>query len=126
MDIALTYEGSVAVLTWNEGENRINLDSLARLNELLDDIENVDGPVSLVLTGSGKFFCNGLDLARFADKRDEFTATLHSLEQTIGRLLIFPAYTGRGDQTDTRSPVVRLSRAPSTIESCVRTVGTGA
>jgi len=49
--------------------------------------------VSLVLTGSGKFFCNGLDLARFADKRDEFTATLHSLEQTIGRLLIFPAYT---------------------------------
>jgi enoyl-CoA hydratase/carnithine racemase len=93
MDIALTYEGSVAVLTWNEGENRINLDSLARLNELLDDIENVDGPVSLVLTGSGKFFCNGLDLARFADKRDEFTATLHSLEQTIGRLLIFPAYT---------------------------------
>ena len=28
--------------------------------------------------------------------------------------------------TDTRSPVVRLSRAPSTIESCVRTVGTGA
>jgi enoyl-CoA hydratase/carnithine racemase len=93
MDITLTREGSVAVLTWNEGENRINLDSLARLNELLDGLEKEDGPLSIVLTGSGKFFCNGLDLGRFADKRDEFVATLHALEQTIGRLLVFPAYT---------------------------------
>ena len=44
MDIALTREGAVAVLTWNEGENRINLDSLARLNELLDEVEAVEGP----------------------------------------------------------------------------------
>src|ERR1700684_2980851 len=93
MDIALTREGAVAVLTWNAGENRINLDSLARLHELLDEVEAVEGPQSLVLTGTGKFFCNGLDLERFADKRDEFVATLHVLEQTIGRLLVFPAYT---------------------------------
>ncbi len=93
MDITLTREGAVAVLTWDDEENRINLDSLARLNEHLDEIETIDGPLSLVLTGSGKFFCNGLDLERFADKRDEFVATLHALEQTIGRLLVFPAYT---------------------------------
>jgi enoyl-CoA hydratase/carnithine racemase len=93
MDITLTREGSVAVLTWNEGENRINLDSLARLNELLDEIEATDGPASIVLTGSGKFFCNGLDLERFGNQRDEFVETLHQLEQTIGRLLVFPAYT---------------------------------
>ncbi len=93
MDITVTREGSVAVLTWNEGENRVNLDSLARLNELLGELEVVDGPLSVVLTGSGKFFCNGLDLERFADKRDEFVETLHVLEQTIGRLLVFPAYT---------------------------------
>jgi len=92
MDITMTREGSVAVLTWNEGENRINLDSLARLNESLDELEKVEGPLSIVLTGSGKFFCNGLDLERFADQRDEFVATLHLLEQTIGRLLVFPAY----------------------------------
>jgi enoyl-CoA hydratase/carnithine racemase len=93
MDITSTREGSVAVLRWNEGENRINLDSLARLNELLDELEKVEGPLSIVLTGAGKFFCNGLDLVRFADKRDEFVETLHVLEQTIGRLLVFPAYT---------------------------------
>jgi len=75
--------------------------------------------------GQRKVLLQRTHLARFADKRDEFTATLHSLEQTIGRLLIFPAYTVAAI-TDTRSPVVRLSRAPSTIESCVRTVGTGA
>src|ERR1700688_1917196 len=93
MDITMTREGSVAVLTWDEGENRINLDSLARLNALLDELDRVEGPLSVVLTGSGKFFCNGLDLERFADNRDEFVATLHLLEQTIGRLLVFPAYT---------------------------------
>lgn len=93
MDITLTREGPVALLTWDAGENRINLDSLARLNELLDEIEWIDGPLSVVLTGSGKFFCNGLDLGRFANDRDEFVATLHALEQTIGRLLVFPAYT---------------------------------
>lgn len=93
MDITLTREGSVAVLTWNEGENRINLDSLGRLNELLDELEAVEGPLAIILTGSGKFFCNGLDLERFRDQRDEFVETLHQLEQTIGRLLVFPAYT---------------------------------
>jgi enoyl-CoA hydratase/carnithine racemase len=60
---------------------------------LLDELEKVEGPLSIVLIGSGKFFCNGLDLERFADLRDEFVATLHLLEQTIGRLLVFPAYT---------------------------------
>src|ERR1700722_7103295 len=93
MDITLSREGNVAVLTWNEGENRINFDSLGGLNELLDELEAIEGPLSVVLTGSGKFFCNGLDLERFADKRDEFVETLHRLEQTIGRLLVFPAYT---------------------------------
>jgi enoyl-CoA hydratase/carnithine racemase len=93
MDMTLTREGPVAVLTWNEGENRINLDSLARLNELLDELEATAGPLSIVLTGCGKFFCNGLDLERFGNERDEFVETLRLLEQTIGRLLVFPAYT---------------------------------
>ena len=93
MDISLRHEGSVAVLTWNDGENRVNLDSLARLNELLDDLEQTVGPLAVVLTGTGKFFCNGLDLERFGSKRDEFVATLDELKRTIGRLLLFPAYT---------------------------------
>ena len=85
--------GSVAVVTWNEGENRINLDSLARLNEILDELETIEGPLSIVLTGRGKFFSNGLDLERFGNDHAELTATLAELERTVGRLLVFPAYT---------------------------------
>jgi enoyl-CoA hydratase/carnithine racemase len=93
MDISVAQVGSVAVLTWNEGENRINADSLGRLNALLDELESIEGPLAVVLTGNGKFFCNGLDLERFGNKPDEFTTTLHELERTIGRLLVFPTYT---------------------------------
>jgi enoyl-CoA hydratase/carnithine racemase len=93
MDISLRHEGPVAVLTWNDGENRLNADSLARLNELLDELEATSGPLAIVVTGVGKFFSNGLDLARFGAIPAEFSATLGELERTIGRLLLFPAYT---------------------------------
>ena len=93
MDISVEQRGSVALLTWREGENRINLDSLGRLNEILDELEGIDGPLAIVLTGDGKFFSNGLDLARFGHDVGEFTATLRALNKFIGRLLVFPAYT---------------------------------
>jgi enoyl-CoA hydratase/carnithine racemase len=93
MDVSCEWHGSVAVLTWDDGENRINVDSLARINELLDELERTDGELALVLTGVGKFFSNGLDLARFGDNAVEFTATLAELKRTIGRLMLFPAYT---------------------------------
>jgi enoyl-CoA hydratase/carnithine racemase len=93
MEISLRHEGSVAILTWNDGENRINADSLKRLNALLDELEATKGPLSVVLTGAGKFFSNGLDLERFGANPVEFAATIEELERTIGRLFLFPAYT---------------------------------
>jgi enoyl-CoA hydratase/carnithine racemase len=93
MDISLRREGAVAILTWNDGENRINADSLERLNALLDELEATEGPLSVVVTGVGKFFSNGLDLARFGANPAEFTATVEELQRTVGRLLVFPAYT---------------------------------
>lgn len=93
MDISVQQRDSVALVTWNEGENRINLDSLGRLNEILDELEGLEGPLAVVLTGAGKFFSNGLDLGRFLDDREQLLSTLHELERTIGRLLVFPAYT---------------------------------
>ncbi len=93
MDISCAWHGSVAVLTWDDGENRINVDSLARINGLLDELEARDGELSVVLTGVGKFFSNGLDLARFGSNTEEFATTLTELKRTVGRLMLFPAYT---------------------------------
>jgi enoyl-CoA hydratase/carnithine racemase len=95
MDIAVTRHDDVRVLTWNEGENRINHDSLARLNEVLDEIDAIDieAKLAVVLAGRGKFFSNGLDLGRFEPFSDEYESTLLELQRTIGRILVFPAYT---------------------------------
>ena len=93
MDISLSFHDAVALITWSDGENRINLDSLGRLNEILDELDGIDGPLGVVLTGSGKFFSNGLDLERFAASPQEFAATATALHGLFGRLLIFPAYT---------------------------------
>jgi len=93
MDITLRDEGSVAIIAWNDGENRVNLDSLARLNSLFDELEDRSGPLAIVLTGTGKFFSNGLDLERFGSVPSEFDATLVEAKRTIGRLLLLPAYT---------------------------------
>ncbi len=93
MEISLDFRGPVAILTWNDGENRLNVDSLGRLNELLDELEAREGALSLVLTGVGKFFSNGLDLDRFGQNAEEFGATLLELKRTVGRLTLFPAYT---------------------------------
>jgi enoyl-CoA hydratase/carnithine racemase len=95
MDIEVTGHDDVRVLTWNDGENRINHDSLARLNERLDEIDAIDigVRVAVVMTGRGKFFCNGLDLGRFAPFSDEYESTFSELQRTIGRILVLPAYT---------------------------------
>ncbi len=93
MTIALSFYDSVALLTWNDGENRINLDSLQRFNEILDELDAIDGPLALVVTGTGKFFSNGLDLDRFASSPGEFAPTATALHQLFGRLITYPAYT---------------------------------
>ena len=93
VDISLRDEGPVALITWNDGENRVNLDSLARLNELFDEIEGRSGPLAVVLTGSGKFFSNGLDLDRFLSNAEEMGRTFTELQRTVGRMFVLPAYT---------------------------------
>lgn len=92
MEMSLTYEGSVAIITWNDGENRINHDSLASLHAILDELEDALGALAIVWTGTGKFFSNGLDLDRFGSDPKELTSTLNELHRTVARLLLFPAY----------------------------------
>jgi enoyl-CoA hydratase/carnithine racemase len=87
------HQGDVVVATWRDGENRLNPDTVAALDGLAADIERVDGACSLVLTGEGKFFSNGLDLERFAGSRDELLTTVSMFHRLLGRLYVLPAYT---------------------------------
>jgi enoyl-CoA hydratase/carnithine racemase len=93
VDISLSFEGHVALITWNDEENRINLDSLGRLNEILDELAERIGPLAVVWTGTGKFFSNGLDLARLGSSPGEFAETNTAFLKFMGRMLTFPAYT---------------------------------
>lgn len=58
----LDRSGDVFVLTMQDGENRFNPASMGRIHEALDEVEAAGTPAALVVTGTGKFFSNGLDL----------------------------------------------------------------
>ncbi len=92
MAIRLDFEGPVAVATWEDGENRVNPDSLAELAGVLDAVEAREAPRALVLTGQGKFFSNGLDLERFLAAPAELSETLEGLLGFIARLATAPFY----------------------------------
>jgi enoyl-CoA hydratase/carnithine racemase len=93
MSLEMDQRGAVAILRWNDGENRVNTDSMAEWHAALDQLEAVEGPLALVATGTGKFFSNGLDLDRFAADPDEMPPAITGFKLLLGRLLLFPAYT---------------------------------
>ncbi len=93
MALDLDVDGDVRIVRWNDGENRVNPDSMAEWHALLDHLESEDGPLALVVTGTGKYFSNGLDLDRFATAPDEVGPTVTALHELFGRMLLFPGYT---------------------------------
>ena len=78
----LTKQGDVFVLTLDDGENRLNPDSLRRWSEALAEVESTPGPRALVTVGEGKIWSNGIDLATIAPEGagwDDFLTQLHRL-----------------------------------------------
>lgn len=86
-------DGDVAVVRWDDGENRFNTASVARWHEVLDELAVVEGPLAVVVTGTGKFFSNGLDLDAFAAEPESAGHVVDEVHRLFGRLLLFPAYT---------------------------------
>ena len=93
MGLDVQREGDVVVVTWGDGENRLNPDTIGALDDLASDIERAEGPCALVVTGEGKFFSNGLDLERFAGNRDELMTSVSMFQRLLGRFFVLPAYT---------------------------------
>jgi len=91
--IDIEQRGDVRIVRWDDGENRVNVESMTEWHAALDQLQEIEGPLAVVVTGTGKFFSNGLDLDRFVAAPDESGPTIALLTTLFGRLLLFPAYT---------------------------------
>lgn len=79
--------GPVRVVRMTNGENRFHPRLLDALEAVLGQVETDEGPGALVLTGSGKFFSNGLDLDYMAANPDEAERTLARVHALFARVL---------------------------------------
>jgi enoyl-CoA hydratase/carnithine racemase len=82
----------VGVVRMDDGENRLNGSFVTALATALDEVADPGGPV--VLTGSGKFFCYGLDVDWLGSASpDEAGQMFRDLHGVLARLLRFPGPT---------------------------------
>ncbi len=96
MPIEIKMEGQVAVVTLNEGENRLNLDFLAKFMDALEHVEKQTDANVLVVHGTdAKIFSNGIDLEwllPIMQKNDKATARqfIENMMALFKRILLFP------------------------------------
>jgi len=91
--VTLTQQDNIHILTMEEGiSTELDNDSISALHETLDAIEaKGDGPGALVLTGSGKAFSTGINLAAVMQYTPEQLETFSvELPRLFARLLNFP------------------------------------
>jgi len=92
--IDVKREGPVLVLQMRAGENRFNLKFITALNGALDQAERAVEPTALVLTGDGKFFSNGLDLAWMSGEgKDHAGEVVAGMQRIFARVLSSPLAT---------------------------------
>ncbi|MRR16245.1 MAG: enoyl-CoA hydratase/isomerase family protein [Deltaproteobacteria bacterium] len=96
MPIAIKMEGQVAVMTLDEGENRLNLDFLGKFLDALEEIEKkTDANVLVVRGAHDKIFSNGIDLEwlmPIMQKNDTATAKkfIETMMTLFRKIALFP------------------------------------
>ncbi len=83
----LSQQGDVWVLHLGDGENRFDLDSTARLLELVSEVEDRPAPRALVTAASGKIWCNGLDLDWMMANQEHASTVVERLHRLLGEVL---------------------------------------
>ena len=91
--IDLQRDGDVFILRLDDGENRLSPANLDGIGDALRTVEEAEGPKSLVTTGTGKFFSNGLDLDHLSQHPEDLTAYLFRVHSLFTRLLSLPCAT---------------------------------
>jgi enoyl-CoA hydratase/carnithine racemase len=84
---AVEQRGAVTVVRMQHEDNRLHPELLGALEAVLDEVESGEEPGALVLTGSGKFFSNGLDLEYMAANPQDAERTLARVHALLGRVL---------------------------------------
>lgn len=89
--VNVTIDGEVALMTMQSGENRFNVELVSAILSALHELEHNGKIRAVVITGSGKYFSNGLDLVNLAKLNDEqrknFILDFHAMLRNVG---IFP------------------------------------
>ena len=86
---SIERNGDVYVLDLGEGDHRFNEDTVAALNDRLDEIETAS-PCALVVTATGKVWHNGLDLEAVMAMGDGALAFVDRVEALFGRFMRLP------------------------------------
>jgi enoyl-CoA hydratase/carnithine racemase len=90
---SLERDGEVWVLDLGDTENRFNLDSVAELMALLDEVAGGDGPRALVTRATGKYWCNGLDLDWMLADETRMGPLLAGVHRLFAKVLAMPVPT---------------------------------
>ncbi len=91
--ILVEDRGDVRVVRLRDGENRFDRTSVDRWHDVLGELERIEGPLAVVITGEGKFFSNGLDLDWMQAHPDDAGPMVEDVHRLLGRLYLLPAYT---------------------------------
>lgn len=88
--LTLDRDGEVFVLRLDAGENRFTPELLDAAGAALDEVEGTEGPRALVVTGTGKYWSNGLDLDGMGDDVVGYVGRVQAL---MARVLSLPCPT---------------------------------
>ena len=91
--LTVERQGAVTVVRMDREENRFHPELLDGLFAVLDELEAGEDAAALVLTGTGKFFSNGLDLDYMGSHPDEAEGVLARVHELFGRVLGLPVPT---------------------------------
>lgn len=84
-------DNEVTILRMDADENRFNPTMLDALDAALDEVDASEGPAAIVLTGTGKFFSNGLDLEWMTEAGQEGAAkNVDRVQALFSRVLTSP------------------------------------
>ncbi|NGX06617.1 enoyl-CoA hydratase-related protein [Mycobacteroides franklinii] len=93
MSAVLTRDGAIATLTLGTDENRFTLPFIDEVNARIDEVLADEEPTALIVTGSGKFFSNGLDVDYLGANPDKLGWYITEVQKIFVRLLTLPVPT---------------------------------